>query len=309
MSSYQNTQPLFTVVIRSAGERTTNLCKNIVCGEVKDDLVHLVKETPFEEALKASYSIGIKSNAKWLVTIDADVIPKKGFTKELNSIIHNVPDKLFSFKLMIFDKFFQKHRLAGFRVYRCSLLKEALSLVPSNGEQIRPEQYTVNLMEKRGYKTKIFEYVVGLHDFEQFYRDIYRKAFFHATKHPDLVAESLTFWKKESAYDKDYIVMIKGVIDGLLSYEKPTADIRFFDNLAQKAISDLGLHEKDAAEENLPKSTIQLIKKNDTFFKEYSIKAAAERVKTYGKAKGIIHHFGYLLETTGKLIQKKINAR
>jgi len=309
MSSYQNTQPLFTVVIRSAGERTTNLCKNIVCGEVKEDLVHLVKETPFEEALKASYSIGIKSNAKWLVTIDADVIPKKGFTKELNSIIQNVPDKLFSFKLMIFDKFFQKHRLAGFRVYRCSLLKEARSLVPENGKQIRPEQYTVNLMEKRGYRTKIFDYVVGLHDFEQFYEDIYRKAFFHATKHPHLIAENLPLWKKKSEFDDDFTVMMKGSVDGLLSSAKPTADINFFKERAKNALEELGIHEKKPVQLILSKSIQEVLKKNGEFYKDYSLKAAKEKVGVYGYVNGLIHHLGYLLETTGSVIQKKIEGK
>ncbi|MCG2590801.1 hypothetical protein [Rhodohalobacter sulfatireducens] len=76
-------------------------------------------------------------------------------------------------------------------------------------------------MESKGYKTRVFEYVAGLHDFEQFYRDIYRKAYFHATKHSDHVAELMKEWKRRSIDDTDYLVVIKGSVDGLLSQEVP----------------------------------------------------------------------------------------
>ena len=299
----------FIIVIRSAGERTADLCKKIADTNIGEYQVHVINETPFEEALRVSYDIGMNSEAEWLITIDADVIPREEFLNEISLLTKKVPEKLFTFKAMIYDKFFQKHRLAGFRVYRCSLLKEARSLVPENGKQIRPEQYTVNLMEKRGYRTKIFDYVVGLHDFEQFYEDIYRKAFFHATKHPHLIAENLPLWKKKSEFDDDFTVMMKGSVDGLLSSAKPTADINFFKERAKNALEELGIHEKKPVQLILSKSIQEVLKKNGEFYKDYSLKAAKEKVGVYGYVNGLIHHLGYLLETTGSVIQKKIEGK
>lgn len=298
----------FIVVIRSANERTMAACKTIVCNEIPEEKVHILQLTPFEEALRESYRIGINSGRKWLVTIDADLLPRQGFMERIALLSSGLSDKVFSFKAMIYDKFFSKHRLAGFRVYRCSMLKEALSLVPENGKQIRPEQYTVNLMEARGYQTKVFEYVVGIHDYEQYNKDLYRKAFFHATKHPQHVAENLAKWKELSNSDNDYRVMIKGAVDGLLSSESPTADLRFFKSHAEKALSELNITEKKPAEIDLIQNIIEKeIDEKGEFYKEYSMKAAKKRMEKYGNLAGAVHHIGFLMETAGKLIRQKID--
>lgn len=296
----------FSIVIRSAGERTTSVCKNLVCNEVSAKQAHLIKLTPFEEALRESYRIGIDSGKKWLITIDADVLPRNGFMEKIASLSSGISDDIFSFKPMVYDKFFLKHRMAGFRVYRCSMLKEALSLVPKNREQIRPEEYTVNRMEANGFQTKVFEYVVGLHDFEQYYKDLYRKAFFHATKHPQQVAENLGKWKVLSNSDSDYRVMIKGAVDGLLSNDSPSADIRFFKSYIEKALGELEITEKGPIDmDNLQNFIKEKLDESGEFYKGHSLKAAKQRMDKYGKVAGSALHIGFLMETAGKVISKE----
>lgn len=299
----------FTVVVRSAGERTTQACKNLVINEISEEQVHIIQLTPFEEALRESYRIGLKSGREWLITIDADVLPRKGFMKKMAVFSSEVGKNVFSFKAMVYDQFFLKHRLAGFRVYRCSMLEEALTLVPANGQEIRPEQFTVNKMKQRGYKTKIFEYVVGLHDFEQYNKDIYRKAYFHATKHPDLVAENMSYWKSKSNTDEDFKVMIKGAVDGLLSKDNPKADIRFFENLAQRALEDLNMAEKPSLNTDIEFKIEKTLEEYGLFFKGHSLTAAKKRMDKYGLVKGAAHHIGFILEATGKSLRKKIENR
>lgn len=294
------------VVIRSAGERTAFACKTLVCNEIPAEQVQVLQLSPFEEALRESYRIGINSGNKWLITIDADVLPRKGFIDKIATLCLSVSENVFSFKAMVYDKFFSKHRMAGFRVYRCSMLKEALSLVPKNGEQIRPEEYTVKLMEANGYQRKVFEYVVGLHDYEQYYKDLYRKAFFHATKHPQQVAENLARWKVLSNSDNDYRVMIKGAVDGLLSDDSPKADIRFFKSYIENGLDELDISEKgDIDMDNLQNFIQEKLDEAGKFYKGHSFKAAKQRVDKNGKVAGIALHIGFLIETTGKLISKR----
>ncbi|TVR16973.1 MAG: hypothetical protein EA391_06360 [Balneolaceae bacterium] len=302
-----NTDEEFIVIIRSAGERTTEACKLLVRNELPADNIQVINLVPFEEALRESYRLGIESKKKWLITIDADVLPRPGFIKTISQKSDEISGNVFSFKAMVFDKFFIKHRLAGFRVYRTKLLSKALRLIPENGIQIRPEEFTVNLMEKKGYKTKVLEYVVGLHDFQQSYKDLYRKAFFHAVKHPKEIGENIAAWKELAKADDDYRVMLKGAVDGLLSKESPTADIRFFENLAEKALYTLSISEKQEANyTDIEHFLEEQMAEVGTFTKGHSWKSAKKRMRRYGKIKGITHHAAFLMEMSGKLIKKRI---
>ncbi|MCG2590802.1 hypothetical protein [Rhodohalobacter sulfatireducens] len=123
----------FIIVIRSAGERTTEACKQIILHELPEDDVVVIELTPFEEALRESYKIGIQSDKEWLITIDADVLPKNGFIREIQQLISNVSESLFACKPLIYDKILMKHRLAGFRIYRNRFLHEALNHIPGDG--------------------------------------------------------------------------------------------------------------------------------------------------------------------------------
>lgn len=304
MSTLQTSN--FIVVIRSAGERTRDVCKQIILNELPEQDVKIIELTPFEEALRESYKIGIQSNKEWLITIDADVIPRSEFISDISTLTNKVSDDLFAFKPMIYDKILMKYRLAGIRVYRNKYLKEAYEFIPDDGQQIRPEEYTVNIMEKEGYKTKIFEYVGGLHDFEQYYRDIYRKAFFHSTKHLSQVAELIEHWKKRSIEDPDYTVIVKGAVDGLLSKKKPKADLHFFEELTKKALKELDLVEKKALDltdiESMVESKLSSV---GIFSKEYTWNGIKKNVEKKGFLKGSLYTIGHILEAVGMKMKKK----
>jgi hypothetical protein len=290
----------FVTVIRAAGERTRDICRQIVIKELNEKDVYMIECTPFEEALRESYRIGMNSDKKWMITIDADVLPRAGFLSEIDAITKHLPDKIFTFKAMIFDKLFLTHRMAGFRVYRNKFLHTAMGYIPANGEVIRPESYTIRKMEEAGYKTKVFEYVAGVHDYEQYYKDIYRKAYFHAAKHTGHIAESFTTWREKSEHDPDYRVALKGAVDGLLAADQPKPDIRYFETISDNAVRELGLVEKDEADEE---TTISLVNKvlesTGNFHKEYSIGGIRNKIKQKGFIGGILDTIGYFMETAG----------
>ncbi|MCC5931455.1 MAG: hypothetical protein JJU28_19565 [Cyclobacteriaceae bacterium] len=300
----------YIIIIRSAGERTKEACQYIVSQEVATNDIHILQLEPFEEALRESYRKAKESNKKWLITIDADILPRKGFIKEINEMTAGISNRVFCIKPMIYDKLFLKHRMAGFRVYRTSYLEEAQVLIPPNGEQIRPEAYVVSQMEKKGYKTKIFENVIGLHDYEQYYKDIYRKAYFHSEKHIDLVIDSMGTWKKQMHSDLDYAVALKGAIDGLLSEDQPKPDIRFFDGKSSKSLKKLNLTEKNKLDNaNISDVIDKILLEAGPFHKSYKWKSIKNDFKEKGFIGGSVFSLGTLFEVTGKKLRKVADNR
>ncbi|MCG2590667.1 hypothetical protein [Rhodohalobacter sulfatireducens] len=299
----------FIVVIRSAGERTKSVCRDIVLKQLSEKHVKVIQLTPFEEALRESYRIGIKSDKEWLITIDADVLPRKDFLKDIFGLTNKVSDDLFAFKPMIYDKILMKHRLAGFRVYRNKYLEKAFDFIPEDGQEIRPEEFTVKKMENLGHKTKIFEYVAGLHDYEQYYRDIYRKAYFHATKHAEQVAQLMEEWKKKSVDDPDYIVVLKGAVDGLLSGKMPKADLRFFEDSTRKALEELGLEEKKSLDvSNIELKVEEILNSEGPFTKEYTWAGIKKNIKKKGFLDASLYTSGHILEAVGKKLKKRTES-
>lgn len=297
----------FIVVIRSAGERTKEACKYIVTQELPDSCVHLIELIPFEAALRECYKIGMNSGKKWMITIDADVLPRLGFVSKISNLAENVGDNIIMFNAMIHDKLFMQYRTAGFKVYRTAYLNEALAYVAPDGIEVRPEAATLKKMVAKGYRKKNFSYVVGLHDHEQFYKDIYRKAYFHATKHTEKLSSIITDWKTASLNDYDYRVALKGAIDGLISREDGKPDIRLFDeNITGLVVSELGLMEKGEIQLNEIGDYIEnTIQREGPMLKDYQLQGIKNEIKDRGFLKGFAWSFANLLELTGKKLKHR----
>lgn len=167
-------------IVRSIGERTEAECIRRVRAQVQDmETIHV---EPFHEAVRECFRRGIASGAKWLLTVDADVLLERNAVAKLLGqagagwqIVGKVNDKLYG-----------GVKLAGVRLYRVANLPEVLPYV---SDVLRPE----------GNLTKVFDGwepsadVVGRHDFEQWYRDYHRKGAQHRIKHPG--------WEKRVKYE------------------------------------------------------------------------------------------------------------
>lgn len=297
----------FIVVIRSAGERTKEACRYLVTLELPDSCVHIIELKPFEAALRECYRIGIEKGKKWMITIDADVLPRKGFVSKISKLAENVGDNVIMFNAIIHDKLFMQYRTAGFKVYRTAYLNEALACVAPDGTEVRPEAATLRKMEARGYRKKNFNYVVGLHDHEQFYKDIYRKAYFHATKHTGKLSAIITEWKMASLNDYDYRVALKGAIDGLLSREEGKPDIRFFEKQAVDITNEFGLTEKGTLELNEIGDHIEsIIEREGPLLKKFHLQGFKNEMKERGLLKGFAWSIANLLELTGQKLKHKL---
>lgn len=197
-----------TVVIRSVGERTEGVCLDLIRQQVTHANIHVIHETPFSKALQKSYEIGIKAGRKWTMVLDADVLVREGFVAEIFERAEKAPESVFVFHSSMLDKFFGGIRVGGAKLYRTKLLPKAMELVPE--VDVRPETYVVKKMHKQGAYVDITDILCGVHDFEQYYSDIFRKGFAHGVKHQSLADSLKPYWTRMKKKDKDFEVLLAG---------------------------------------------------------------------------------------------------
>lgn len=232
----------FEVVIRSAKERTVNLSKQLADEFFSSSNVTLINEYPFSKAHRTFLEIGAKSSAKWAVAIDADVLISKKGLENIISKLHKHEDGVFEVQGQILDKFFGGLRGGGVKFYRTKYIKQALELFPKE-EVIRPEGYLIAEMNKQGVSLVQLQTSVGLHDFGQYYKDIFRKFIVHTKKHSNYFPYLQSYWERMQDNDLDFKVALKGIDYGN-NLSDVTVDARKFSEEIAKVLKDSGFEEK-----------------------------------------------------------------
>ncbi len=238
-----------TVVLRTVGERTTALCYALIAKQVSTNNIIVVREVPLANAVKKTFLAGLQAARKWTFVVDADVLLIPGAIEIIVEYVDSIDDNVFKVEGKILDKFLDSPR-AGTRIYRTAMLEEAIDLIPKPVEAIRPDTHVRNLMDKKGYIYKKTEILIGFHDFEQYYRDIYRKAFVQAKKHQERTARVLSQWQELSINDDDFLVAMKGFADGSSFSGSVAIDAESdYLNAFEKVLNELGLNEKEQLSE------------------------------------------------------------
>lgn len=235
----------FLVAIRSADERTVEACFEIVKSQADGAPVHLVSEVPFKKALEECFRLAINSEKRWLITVDADMILLPGAIHLLVREAEKMPDTYLQIQGRILDKITGTVRKAGPRIYRVSLLPKLLELSESMKDHIRPESRLITHAGRNGWPSRYIPAVMALHDFEQYYKDIYRKSFVHARKHPDLLPDMIQRAVLLKDKDPDYLVMLQAIWDSLIENVEVGIDTRLYTETAEKALNKLNLVEKE----------------------------------------------------------------
>lgn len=232
------------VVVRSSSERTEPLCSLVLKQRFGKENVELVRQSPFEVALSACYEIGMNSDAKWMVAVDADLIVDVDKISQLILIAEQKPSNFFQFQGRIYDFLFSVLKKGGVRLYRTSLLKKAVAYVPSPNCSLRPESLVNSTMADLGYESSYLDVVTGIHDFEQYYRDLYRKAYLHGKKHPYLADKLINrcFGTRELSPESQ--IIFKGFCDGIVDQKPAVLDSTHYLGLAQKTMEELEISEK-----------------------------------------------------------------
>jgi len=264
-----NVNPI-TVIIRSANERTLPFCRHLLTGMFPEDQIFIVEEVPFSAAIKKGLEIGVDQNRKWTMAIDADVLMHADGVADLFSRAESAPDTFFVIQGLILDKFFPIFRPSGIHFYRTALIKEALYLIPREGESVRPETDLLNNMAKIGFPWLQCDAIVGIHDFEQYYKDIFRKAFIQAHKHRRFIARAEDYWRDKQEKDQDFKVALWGSLLGKLHSDKVYIDKNFLHEQFEEVLSLKGIKEKqepDELPEDIAKNTIA--NHNESCFEEF----------------------------------------
>ncbi len=233
-----------TVVIRSCGERTTDACRRLIEKQVAPENVLLVQEVPFEQALRKTYTLAIERNARWTVTVDADVLLRHDAVARLVNAAEQAAENVVMLEGLIYDKILGKCRQAGHRIYRTSLLPRALELVPVDGTQIRPEFHVLQQLEAEDWVSARMPDVLGVHDFEQYYCDLYRKSFVHGQKHLAWLPALIERCRHECVHDSDFRAILLGLSDGIASMDSAKIDVSAYRRDAQFLQQRLQLTEK-----------------------------------------------------------------
>jgi hypothetical protein len=192
--------------------------------------------------MRVSFSVGLEQNRPWTLCVDADLLLRPGSIQRMIELAEAQPENVCEIQGYVLDKFFGGPRIGGVHLYRTSLLELVIAAIPKDGEAIRPERHALGVMRDNGFPWKVVPYLVGFHDEEQYFRDVYRKAFVQAHKHDYLCDLFLTHWRAQMTADVDFAVALAGFAGGMMHRGKVLIDVR------QKLFSDglmrLGLEEK-----------------------------------------------------------------
>jgi hypothetical protein len=233
-----------TVIIRASGERTLALCEKLISEQgIGNEHIFTVAEVPFSATMKKSFELGIANKLPWTFCVDADVLLRPGSVEHMVRIAAGQPENVCEIQGMMLDKFFGGPRPGGIHLYRTSLLPEVLKRVPDEGTDIRPEFHTLKKMEADGYPFVKVPYVVGVHDYEQYNFDIYRKCFVHAVKHMRHADMLIAIWKDHAAHDTDFKIALKAFSDSI--HNTMPAYINSRQKMYMQLFELSGFHEKD----------------------------------------------------------------
>jgi hypothetical protein len=245
-----------TVIIRSVGERTEQLCRELILAQgVSAENVVIVHEAPFSAAMRKSFETGLQRGLPWTFCVDADLLLRPGAVETMLRLAEAQPENICEIQGYILDKFYGGPRQGGVHLYRTALLPLVLTNIPAEGVNVRPEFHTLEAMKAQGYPYASVQYVVGLHDFEQYYRDIFRKCLVHAHKHQDLTDLFLSYWREQARTDKDFAVALKGYAAGVEYYGGVLIDTQ--QDIYQESFGRLGITEKQNAPDGYTLSDIE----------------------------------------------------
>jgi hypothetical protein len=216
-----------TVIVRSVGERTETVCHQLIIEQgVPPEAIFTINEAPFSKAMRVGFEIGLEQDRPWTFCVDADLLLRSGTIEQMVGLVEMQPSNVCEIQGYVLDKYFGGARMAGNHIYRTSLLHKVIDCIPEEGVDIRPETHALNRMKAKGYPWVSMPVLVGLHDFEQSYEDIFRKCFVQAHKHLSHTELFVPFWRSKSADDIDYRIALAGFAEGIKHFGEVRIDKR-----------------------------------------------------------------------------------
>ncbi len=230
------------IIIRTTGERTEKAC--IESCEQQGN-VHIIRAYPFGESIRQTYEKALHLGQYWTPVIDADVVL---YPKTISQGIREIPsicvdDNYFCVDGRTDDKIIMKTRRAGIHIYRTELLETALKYIDST--QLKPESHVRREMERKGFLTFTGKTIFGRHDFDQYYKDLWRKSVCQTKKLAKMIQKNniRNKWIQLAKVDLDYKVILAAHDWALKNNPEIVIDARI-DYDAEEHLAMMGIKEK-----------------------------------------------------------------
>ncbi|EGJ51988.1 glycosyltransferase family 4 protein [Desulfocurvibacter africanus] len=233
-----------TGIIRTAGERTTQACRELLAHILPSECIHVVQARPFSQAIRKSFELALTEDRKWTFVLDADVLLRTEGLVELVDFAERQQANTFVVQGLVYDKFFGILRPAGIHLYRTKHLARGLTRIPAEGSTLRPESAMIDAMVRDGYLFWQTDAICGLHDFEQDYASIMKKCFLQARKHAEYLPHAMAWWEHRKAHDKDFMAALAGVQAGSNHQGEVFVDADFLSSCIRHALDTGNYPEK-----------------------------------------------------------------
>jgi hypothetical protein len=196
-----------TVVVRSASERTEELCVSSIRAQSAAE-VTLIRERPFLSALRTSIRLGIEGAREFTLCVDADIVLAPGAIARMLTHLRAAPGAFFACGSLL-DRYYGEPKLRGTHLYRTRFLEEAALAIPNSEAVERPETAMKNVLLGRG-RTSVFinDRLLGLHGYGQYYADTFRTIACRGQKSREQFMWLMERFAQGSAHDIDLRVAL-----------------------------------------------------------------------------------------------------
>jgi len=215
------------VILRHCGERTTDFASDVLEQVFETQNVYRVTGVPFSDCLRNAYQQGRQAALPLTLCVDADVIIDPAGIKSLIQVALNDESTVFEWNSLCFDRFFGIERPVGVRLYRTDKLSALEQVIPEEGTSLRPETDAITAVIYQGWRQRRTAIFVGVHDFQQYYHDVYRKCYLQAHKHQGYLDFPSRMWQALAHSQPDFAVASLALGDGQLAERSPTISKAF----------------------------------------------------------------------------------
>jgi hypothetical protein len=171
-----------SIVVRHVNERSLDACVKQLKFAFPDSPIRLVSAVPFDSCLKLAFEASLEMRRPWSLHVDADMLCLARPLYSLVEYAKRQRENTFSFGCMVYDRIFLESRYCGLSLYRTKFLEYAKNMIAPAGQTGRPETFVKRLMARAGFPVICTDILVGLHDYEQYYRHIFRKVLLQKSK-------------------------------------------------------------------------------------------------------------------------------
>jgi hypothetical protein len=196
--------------------------------------------------LEESLLVSAREGRPWSLLVDGDVLLRQGALKRIVEELEAVTGPFYLLDFMTLDRGFGGPAYAGVHGYTTSFLEQAAAAIETAVDAQRPETRLVKEMRSMGVTSLQSPTVVGLHDYDQYFRDLYRKYFVRGFKFRQLANGMFRRLREGYADDPECRVMLWGFLEGFFEAdEQPIAplDTEYYVEKSSRLLTMLGLKE------------------------------------------------------------------